>query len=128
MPIVRHENLREHSLPGIKHRTVAGREQGTTGMEVWVQSIAPGASTPVHRHDCEEVIVVLTGAGRCTVEGRTEPFSAGSTLNIPRNAVHDLANTSAEEMHLVAALGMNPVRVENADGSPLPLPWDVAVE
>jgi hypothetical protein len=37
--------------------------------------------------------------------------------------VHQIVNTSAVEMKLVAALGMAPVRVRDADGAALPVPW-----
>lgn len=33
-------------------------------------------------------------------------------------------NTSDQEIRLVSALSMTPVRVRDADGSPLPVPWE----
>lgn len=89
-----------------------------------MQTLAPGAATPVHRHNCEEVIVVLRGSGVCTLEGEEAAFGPDSTLIVPPNAVHALANTGSEEMVLVATLAMAPVRVETADGERIPLPWD----
>mgnify|MGYP002382414021 CR=1 FL=1 len=88
-----------------------------------MQTIQPGAGTPVHRHDCEEVIVVLRGAGQVTIAGETLQFGANSTLILPANAVHQLVNTGDEAMFLVAALGMNPVQVQTENGAPIPLPW-----
>ncbi|KAI7729261.1 hypothetical protein M8C21_002200, partial [Ambrosia artemisiifolia] len=32
-------------------------------VEVWIQTFAPGTRTPIHRHSCEEVFVVLKGSG-----------------------------------------------------------------
>lgn len=54
--IVTPDRVEEHRLPGLTHRTVAGPLQGLSTLEVWVQTVAPGAATPVHRHDCEEAI------------------------------------------------------------------------
>jgi mannose-6-phosphate isomerase-like protein (cupin superfamily) len=124
MPIIHNEELSVLELPGLRHQTIAGHAQGVKTMEVWMQTMAPGTATPVHRHDCEEVILVLSGAGACTVGDRTFAFGANSTLILEPNVVHQLVNTSDEEMKLVAALGMAPVRVETSDGQPLPLPWD----
>jgi mannose-6-phosphate isomerase-like protein (cupin superfamily) len=124
MPIVDIDELEELVLPGLKHRTIAGHRQGVKTMEVWLQTMAPGAATPVHCHDCEEVILVLSGSGTCTVGDRTIEFGPNSTLIVEPDVVHQLVNTSDEEMKLVAALGMAPVRVKTADGAPLPLPWD----
>jgi mannose-6-phosphate isomerase-like protein (cupin superfamily) len=112
------------SLPGLEHRTIAGHAQGLKTMEVWQQTMAPGSATPVHRHACEEVIVILEGEGECTVEGERRPFGANTTLIIPKDAVHQLVNTGARNVLLIAALGMAPVRVRDASGERMELPWD----
>jgi mannose-6-phosphate isomerase-like protein (cupin superfamily) len=123
MSIIRNDELPLHQLPGLIHRTVAGHVQGVSSMEVWHQIMAPGAETPVHRHACEEVILVLSGSGQFTLEGEVSDFQANSTLIVPFDAVHQITNTGQEELVLVAALGTAPVRVRTATGDPLPLPW-----
>lgn len=123
MAIVRNDELPTHELPGLVHRTVAGHAQGISSMEVWHQIMAPGAETPVHRHACEEVIFVFSGSGRITLEGEVSDFQANSTLIVPPDAVHQLANTGNEDLVLIAALGTAPVRVRTATGDPLPVPW-----
>jgi hypothetical protein len=40
------------------------------------------------------------------------------------NEAHQITNTGADEMWLVASLSMAPVRVEAPDGARIPLPWD----
>jgi quercetin dioxygenase-like cupin family protein len=124
MPIIKLDDVEQFALPGLTHRTVGGHLQGVKSMEVWVQTIAPGAATPVHRHACEEVVVVLTGSGECTVSGKTTPFGPNSALVLEPDVVHQIVNTSNDEMKLVAVLGMAPVRVKTSDGQALPVPWD----
>ena len=124
MPIIDDRTVEMFELPGIKHQTVGGHKQGVRSMEVWVQTIAPGASTPVHCHACEEIIVIVNGSGECTVAGKTSKFGPNSTLIIEADIVHQIVNTSTEELKLVAALGTAPVRVKTGDGEPLPVPWD----
>lgn len=123
MPVINNDDLETLELPGLRHQTVAGHRQGVRTMEVWLQTMAPGAASPVHRHACEEVIVVLTGSGTCTVGDRTYAFGPNSTLVVEPDVVHQIVNTSGVEMKLVAALGMAPVRVRDADGAALPVPW-----
>jgi mannose-6-phosphate isomerase-like protein (cupin superfamily) len=123
MPVINNDDLETLKLPGLRHQTLGGHRQGVRTMEVWLQTMAPGAATPVHRHACEEVIVILTGSGTCTVGDRTYAFGPNSTLVLEPDVVHQIVNTSAVEMELVAALGMAPVRVRDADGAALPLPW-----
>ncbi len=124
MGIIDNTQVETFALPGIKHQTVGGHKQGVRSMEVWVQTIAPGASTPMHCHACEEVIVILSGSGECTVGGKKSNFGPNSTLIIEPDIVHQIVNSSTDEMKLVAALGMAPVRVKTAEGESLPVPWD----
>jgi mannose-6-phosphate isomerase-like protein (cupin superfamily) len=124
MAILANATLKVHKLPGIEHRTLAGHEQGVRSMEVWKQTVAPGAATPVHRHACEEVIVILAGAGEMTLDGKTTSFGPDSTLIVPVDAVHQIVNTGSEPMLLIAVLGMAPVRVRTGEDEAIPLPWD----
>ncbi len=126
MKIREHASIEAHNLPGIEHKTLAGPNDQLRGMEVWMQTMAPGSSTPVHRHDCEEVIVILRGSGVCNIEGEAEPrrFGPNATLILQPNEVHQIVNTGTEDMFLIAALGMAPVRAEAQDGTQIPLPWD----
>ena len=128
MPIIRNEDLPTFELPGLVHRTIAGHAQGVSSMEVWHQVMAPGAETPIHRHSCEEVILVLAGSGRVIVEGEASDFQANSTLIVPPDVVHQLVNTGSEDMVLVAALCTAPVRVRTASGEAIPVPWQAPGE
>jgi quercetin dioxygenase-like cupin family protein len=80
--------------PGLSHVTVHGAvRHGARELEVWQQAFAPGVGTPIHRHDCEEVFVVLAGAGTLFTResgGSATPlrFGANVTLVVPPNAVH----------------------------------------
>ncbi|HZO80420.1 MAG TPA: cupin domain-containing protein [Candidatus Binataceae bacterium] len=125
MPVVDNNKVPHFAIPGINHQTVADARQGLKTMEVWKQTIVAGGSTPVHRHACEEVIVILKGSGKVTIEGVETRFGPNSTLVLPHDAVHQIINTGADDMELIAALGMAPVRVRTGDGAELPLPWQV---
>lgn len=124
MPVVDNSKQQEHALPGLRHRTVGGKEEGVKSMEVWQQTIAAGAATPVHRHACEEVIVILSGSGTLMINGETTAFGPNSTLIIPHDVVHQITNTGTDDMNLIATLSMAPVRVRTGDGAPMALPWD----
>jgi mannose-6-phosphate isomerase-like protein (cupin superfamily) len=124
MQVNRHQAIQKLNLPGLEHQTLAGRRDGLQSFEIWRQTIAPQAATPVHRHDCEEVIVILRGQGECRYEDKVLPFKADESLVIPRDVVHQICNTGQEDLYIMATLGMAPVEVRTADGAPLPLPWD----
>ncbi len=125
MPVIHHSSIEKFNLPGLVHQTLASRAQGINGMEVWLQTVAPSAATPIHRHACEEVIVILRGTGQITISDEVINFGADSTIVIPPDAVHQLINSGTEEMLLLGVLDVTPVKVTTADGQPIPLPWQV---
>ncbi len=126
MTVLPHASIAPLALPGLLHRTIAGPREGLRSMEVWRQTIAPGEATPLHKHDCEEVIVILAGRGRLEIEGESQGFGPETSLILPANAVHRIANTGAEPLELIGILGMAPVRVETPAGERIALPWDQA--
>jgi mannose-6-phosphate isomerase-like protein (cupin superfamily) len=123
MPIIDNATIKTFTLPGLVHQTVAGPAQGLKTLEVWVERISPGGGTPVHRHECEEVLVILTGSGQATVAGQVHDFGPNYTLIVPPGVVHQVVNNGQDEMHLIAILGMAPARAATPEGKPLPVPW-----
>jgi len=124
MPIRSHASIPALELPGLRHRTLAGPRDGLRTMEVWRQTIAAGAETPWHRHACEEVVIILTGRGRLDLQGMSQTFGPESSLILPANLVHRIANDSNMPLELIGMLGMAPVRVETPAGERIALPWD----
>jgi len=123
MPIIENARRTIFELPGLKHQTLASRHDGLKQLEVWIQTIHPGACTPVHYHECEEVIVIERGSGSLMVAEQRTDFAAGSTLVIEPRAIHQLTNTGQDEMLLMAVLSETPGRVLAPDGSEMVLPW-----
>lgn len=124
MQVNHNANTEVHNLPGLEHQTLAGRKDGLQQFEVWRQTIDAKAATPVHKHDCEEVIVIFSGQGVCHCEGQDFHFKADDTLMIPPNVAHQIVNTGEEPLQIMATLSMAPVRVETAEGDHMALPWD----
>ena len=126
MPVIDNNSVKDFNLPGLNHRTFAGPEHGLKNLEVWGQVIEAGAGTPVHRHACEEAIVILEGSGTLTINGEESRFGPDSTLIIPVDAVHQIVNSGATRMVIIAALSMAPVKVRHADNQAMPLPWQAS--
>jgi mannose-6-phosphate isomerase-like protein (cupin superfamily) len=66
---------------------------------VWLETVSAGQRTPVHRHSCEEVFVVLKGRGTLLLGStslpypgtpREIPFSQNSTFTVPVNDPHQV--------------------------------------
>ena len=123
MSVIDNSTIQQFSLPGLVHQTLASHKDGLQNTEVWMQTVEPGGETPVHYHDCEEVIVILKGSGRLSIDGKVIEFGPNSTLIIPPDIVHQLANSGTEEIFLTASFSSTPAKVFTPDGEELVLPW-----
>lgn len=126
MAVYSNSALVPHMLPGLSHRTLAGAEHGLKGLEIWSESLDAMAATPAHRHDCEEVVIIVAGQGKVTISGSKMNFSAGDTIIIPRYAIHQIFNIGESVLRVFSALNMAPVRTESPSGVRIDLPWQQA--
>lgn len=123
MKINRHEALETASMRGIQHQTLAGNLEGLSKMSVWSQTIAPGAATPPHRHDCEEVVVFLEGEGEIIYKGEVNKFQAPCTIVLEPDCEHQIINSGTKDMKVIAALSVSPVEAFFPNNEKIELPW-----
>ncbi|KAE8701457.1 Auxin-binding protein 1 [Hibiscus syriacus] len=125
LPLVR--NIAElpqdnYGRGGLSHITVSGSLlHGLKEVEVWLQTFAPGSRTPIHRHSCEEVFVVLKGSGTLYLAsssykspGKPEEhfIFSNSTFHIPVNDVHQVWNTNEhEDLQILVIISRPPVKI-----------------
>ena len=112
------------ALPGIEHLTLAGTAQGLARLSLWRQSMAPGSATPPHRHDCEEVVLVLEGSGEVQIGSERHSFGPDTTLVLPPEVPHQIFNTGPVALVTLAAFSSTPVGTFLPEGAPLELPWE----
>lgn len=110
-------------IPGVCHATWASSRQGLKSLSLWRQSVAPGGATPPHSHDCEEIVMCLSGRGEVHIGGRTHAFGPEQTLALPSGVVHQIFNVGDEPLEMTAVFAATPVAVALPDGSALELPW-----
>jgi quercetin dioxygenase-like cupin family protein len=111
------------AIPGVAHATWAGQAEGLSRLSVWRQTLAPGAATPPHRHDCEEVVLCLAGWGELHIGGTVQRFGAEQTVVLPAGDDHQLFNAGPMPLEIVGIFAASPVPVQLPDGSALELPW-----
>jgi mannose-6-phosphate isomerase-like protein (cupin superfamily) len=111
------------AIPGIDHATWAGHDQGLSQISLWRQAVASGAGTPVHKHDCDEVVLCLAGQGQLHIDGQVHAFGANCTLVLPRGRAHQLLNTGPGALQLLGIFGSTPVGTFADGGEALDLPW-----
>ena len=71
-------------------------EAGSTSLLNGITSFAPGASIPLHKHNCEESVLVLEGRARIEVDGRITELGPLDTTWIAAEVPHRFLNASAD--------------------------------
>jgi len=123
MIVIQQHHPEPTPIAGIEHSTWAGAADGLSQLSVWRQTLAPGAASPPHRHDCDEVVMCLAGCGEVHTEGQVHRFGADTTLALPGHKVHQLFNVGPLPLELLAVLAATPVHTEFPDGQTIDLPW-----
>ncbi|KAL6505095.1 actin binding protein [Orobanche gracilis] len=112
-----------YGIPGLSHMTIAGAVMhGFKEIEMWLQTLAPGAGTPIHRHSCEEIFLVLKGSGTLFLAPNSHlkypgspqkfPIFANSTFHVPVNDAHQIWNTNEhEDLHFLVVISRPPMKV-----------------
>jgi len=65
-----------------------GEAQGSSSVSMQHFEVEPGAVTPLHRHDVDEVILVLGGALRVRIEDAWFDAEAGDVCVFPADTAH----------------------------------------
>jgi mannose-6-phosphate isomerase-like protein (cupin superfamily) len=110
-------------IPGIAHATWAGQAEGLSQISLWRQTVAPGAATPPHSHDCDEVVLCQAGQGELHIDGQVHHFGPDSTLILPRGCEHQIFSVGAQPLEILGVFGATPVGTFLPDGQALALPW-----
>jgi mannose-6-phosphate isomerase-like protein (cupin superfamily) len=111
------------ALPGVAHSTLASGADGLTQLSLWRQTLSPGAATPPHRHECDEVVLCLAGCGEVHSEGRAQRFGEDCTVVLPAHRNHQIFNVGAQPLEIVGIFAATPVVTRLPDGSVLEVPW-----
>jgi quercetin dioxygenase-like cupin family protein len=81
MPIARDADVPAFERFGNFMQGLATPSRGAREVMVWRTRVAPGGGPPVHKHDHEEVVVIVSGTGTFLEEdGTSQPFAPGDTL------------------------------------------------
>jgi putative monooxygenase len=82
---------------GIRTVPLVTSRIGSTSLLNGVTTLDPGAAVPLHIHNCEESVLVVSGSGRVHIDGVETDVGPGVTTWIPTGVQHFFRNTSATE-------------------------------
>ena len=90
---------------GITGKPLVGEDQGSTVFCTGITSFPPGASIPMHTHNCDEQVTLLEGEGTAQIEDRLEEVRPYDTTFIPAGVPHRFINRGDGRMSIIWIYG-----------------------
>ena len=79
---------------GAKTIPLVTRKTGSTSFINGITVFDPGAAIPLHKHNCEESVLLLEGEAVAEIDGVEYPIRPGDVTFIPANIPHRFRNVS----------------------------------
>jgi putative monooxygenase len=96
--IFRPDEIKAHERGG-GARTIplVNRASGTTSFINGITIFEPGAAIPLHKHNCEESVMLLEGKAIAEIDGERHVLKPQDTTFIPAGLPHRFINASSSE-------------------------------
>lgn len=113
----------EEWRPGVTTRMVVSGLVGSRSLCVFEQFCMPGAGAPLHRHDVEEVLTVLSGVAEVWLDDATWPLAEGQAVVVAAGVRHGFRNVGTGSLHVQAILAAAHFEATFDDGRETSLRW-----
>jgi mannose-6-phosphate isomerase-like protein (cupin superfamily) len=104
MPVISDQDAPRFDVAGTHVVGLAAPSRGAQETCAWRLTLAPGASSPDHMLDREEVFVALSGEARATLDGTTHAVRQGDGLIVPAGVPFTISNPADEPFEAIACL------------------------
>ena len=88
-------------VDGLTVRWAINASQGASNFAMRVFELASGKASPLHQHDNEHEVFVLSGNGEVATIEDVYPISEGSVIYIAPNEGHQFQNTGRDVLRFV---------------------------
>ena len=89
---------------GVQIRWVINEDMGARNFVMRHFEIMPDGYTPLHKHDWEHEIFILSGAGKIVGDNSEKPFGPGDVIFVPGNELHQFRNTGEAPLTLLCLI------------------------
>ncbi|WP_282701541.1 cupin domain-containing protein [Streptomyces sp. CC219B] len=122
MPVIRTSEAVTHEIHGARFVSYATPRTGSKELCAWRGEVPPGTKAPAHTVNREEILLVLVGSLRVTLDGRTDDVTAGDLLIINPGATLAVENPTDQTAitWVTTSIGLE---AELADGTRITPPW-----
>jgi quercetin dioxygenase-like cupin family protein len=92
---------------GVKIRWLIDDESGAPNFAMRHFEIAPGGNTPLHAHEWEHEVFILTGSGVVSSAAGDDEFAPGDVIFMPGGETHNFRNTGAEPVTMLCLVPLS---------------------
>ncbi len=86
---------------GVCFRDLQTGQTGTSVLSVGTATFEPARYLPCHRHNCEEVIVILEGDALVDLAGKRTPMKPYDSSHVPQGVPHRFVNASRNRQLMI---------------------------
>lgn len=122
MPIIHAPSAPTHELEATRFWQLAAPSKGSSEASVWRVEIAPDADAVPHEHTREEILVIIDGTARVSIDGVVEEVEAGGAIVVPPHTLFSLAAADGAPLVAIAYLPVGG-QAKLVDGEPFTPPW-----
>lgn len=79
---------------GVKTIPLLTRRTGARSFINGITIFPPGGSVPLHKHNCDESVLVLSGSALADIAGQEHEVAEGDVTSIPEGVHHRFRNAS----------------------------------
>ncbi len=94
-------------MDGVKGATIreviTGRD-GAPNFAMRVFEVESGGHTPLHTHNYEHEVYILTGSGEIETAEGAKTLKPGDAIFVPANALHQFRNTGNQAMKFICLI------------------------
>lgn len=120
--LIRKDQAPRFELPGTQVTGYASPSRGSQSISAWRLELAPGAVSPVHSLETDEVFIALRGAAEFHLDGRVLRVAAGDGLTVCAGTSFKIAVVSEGAFEAAACVPAG-CRARIGDGEPFAPPW-----
>lgn len=96
----------EQGVNGVKMRRVIAEKEGAKNFVMRVFEVEPGGNTPLHTHDWEHEVFILSGGGIVVDSSGEHEAGAGDVLFVPGGEIHQFRNTGDKPWEFICLIPM----------------------
>ena len=119
--VIRGSQAETFSVQGNHMTRLIAPSIGASEVMAWRATMDAGAASPPHRHDHEEIVVMLSGTLLAKIGEQEAVLTPGDACLIPASTLHQVINTGTDPCSMLITMQVG-TRFLRPDGSETPAP------